>query len=139
MSEYSGFMTDVVTNFEDAFNDSDFNTVVGEVNMEKLDYPAVHIIPDRVEQVEGCKYNIYVDVFYFFESLRNVGRWYDHMEDVEDTFNSISEELKSNSGVGEYKPVSIENFAGSQGGSIILGIEVNWRVTKLIDFENVPS
>lgn len=139
MTEFSGFMSDILHKLVEAIETDhrEFKSVrVAHEFKDKLRYPAVNIIPDRVDYIGEADYHLYVIVDFYFEHRRDQ-EYLPNIELFEDSVQTLLEYSAQLSSVGEYKPVDFDFFTGAMDGSIIRGIQVTLRFSKLIDYSNI--
>ena len=103
-----------------------------------LKYPACHIIPDRVDYTDNGKYNIFFTVLFYYDERPKDLEYLDQVEEVEDTLEDMINALNTlDQSYGQPIVLSIDNFVGGAGGAIIQGIQVDFRISKIIDLADL--
>lgn len=137
-SEFVGLQSDVLEQANTALNVDWDNVYYGAKALDKkLVYPAAHIIPDRIDYVGNGQYEIYFTVMFYYDDIPADSKYIDQLKEVENSLDDILTSLGTLSTIGEYKIIYVDNFVGASGGSIIQGIQLDFKVSKLIDWDEI--
>ena len=138
MGQFDGFFKSVFTDIKDIlesnYSDDFEDIVIGPYQINDLDYPCVHIIPDRSSYQGRSEYTTEVDIFFYFERSNKDYSFMDNQTTVESTLEDIIKELDSNSNVTEFKINELEYFAGDVGQVLLNIIRVNISCSGLIEY-----
>ena len=61
----------------------------------------------------------------------------EHLEDVEETIDTILNELSENEDIYDFKLDSIENFAGEVSGNLIETIKIEFKISRIVDYSEI--
>ena len=135
MVDFTGKFSKPIKNIETALEEFQpkYGIEIGAVNYDRLDYPTIHIIPDRTDYQGSGEYASYVPIFFYFTKGKNENKYVEHLEDVEKTIDTILGELQENDDLFEYKLNGLENFAGEQNNTLLEIIKIEIKVSRIVD------
>jgi len=137
MSKWDGFFSSVLEDIVEVGDDSDLfeSTELGVVkDFGRLDFPAVHVIPDRSDYTGNGEYEIPIIVNLYFEKVRGREDYIDFMRTMESFIDEVQTKLEKNGNVVEWKPVNINHYPGEFENTLLAVIEVEWRVKQMQKF-----
>ncbi len=140
MANFNNFMREGVEAIKNAIEDSHGNyfesIVVGKRDPNRLDFPAVFIIPEDHTHVNNTEYEQTITVDYYFK----INRGYDDMDYlnltdvIEETMDSIYNEVRDNtSNFFAFRPSTINHFVGGKN-NLIFVISVDWRLSQSFEY-----
>lgn len=113
--------------------------VIGPQAFDAIDYPHAEILPQSSDRTGGHEFTHQVRFNYYFQLARDrrgehVGQQYlDHLDTVMTATSEIMEQLKDEAVVVNYAPGLVEDYAGTQDGSLVVLISVRFDVITLVD------
>lgn len=138
---YKGYakamVEDIKTAIEDNHSDSFEDIVIGGFNINELDYPCVHIIPDRSTYEGGSGYRTSVDINFYFERDPKGYSFLTNLGTVDDVKDNIMSKLDSNNKFSEYKLTTEEFLAGEVGQKMLNVYTLTFKTTWLIEFADL--
>jgi len=135
---FSGIIKDIKIAVEDYVgSDSTFEeTAVGQVEIDYLDYPCIHIIPDESNYEEKGTYVNRIRVNYYFERGQDADKYITYMEEVEKTMDDIILKLEDSDNI-EYKVNNVIHLAGDTQNNLLEIVQVEYYVTKMKDLSSI--
>lgn len=143
MMDWSEFLAGPRDGIKKALNDNHKKTFgeaeVGRVDFGELTYPTVHIIPQSKTYMGDGVFEFRIQVNYYFERRqRDTDEFDDFEEKMGDSVQDILDELaKTDYDIGEYKPNDFRYFGGGLGNKMIEMIEVEFLITKQVDWGQI--
>jgi len=138
MGQFDGFFksifTDIESVYKDNYSDEFEDIVIGPYQINELDFPSVHIIPDRSTYESRSEYDTRVVINYYFERSPKDYSFLDNQTTVESTLEDLIIELDTNSNLTEFKITEIEYFAGEVGQVLLNIIKVTISCSGLIEY-----
>ncbi len=138
MGQFDNFFSSIFTDIKDILESnysSDFeDIVIGPYQINELDYPCIHIIPERSAYQGRSEYQTSVDIFFYFERDAKDYSFLDNQNTVESTLSDLIIELDSNPNLTEFKISELEYFAGQAGQVLLNIIRVNIQCSGLIEY-----
>lgn len=138
MAIYKGYakamVEDIKTAIEDNHSDSFEDIVIGGFNINELDYPCAHIIPDNSNYEGRSGYRTTIDINFYFERDPKGYSYLSNWDTVDNTKDDIIYELDSDSKFSEYK-LTNEDFKIGEVGQKMLNVYTHtYEATWLIEF-----
>jgi len=142
MSTFDGFFVDVIEDTENALSDYTANNtftsvVVGAVQIDKLDYPCVHIIPDTCTYQTRQEYEFIITVNYYFKRDIRDYSFVKNLKTVEPSIDDIIKEYGDNDEVTEFKVNNVEYMTGEIGQIMLDIYRITFQVSKLFDYAKI--
>ncbi len=138
MAIYKGYaksmIEDIKSAIEDNHSDSFEDIVIGAFQVNELDYPCAHIIPDRSDYEGRSGYRTSVDINFYFERDPKSYSFLTNLGTVDDVKDDIMSKLDSNSNFSEYKLTTEEFLAGEVGQKMLNVYTLTFECTWLIEF-----
>ncbi len=138
MAIYKGYaksmIEDIKSAIEDNHSDSFEDIVIGAFQVNELDYPCAHIIPDRSDYEGRSGYRTSVDINFYFERDPKDYSFLTNLGTVDDVKDDIMSKLDSNSNFSEYKLTTEEFLAGEVGQKMLNVYTLTFECTWLIEF-----
>ena len=125
---------DIKSVIEDNHSDSFKDIVIGAFQINELDYPCAHIIPDNSTYEGRSGYRTTVDINFYFERDPDDYSYLTNMDAVDDTKDDIMIKLDSNTNFSEYKLTSEEFKVGEAGQKMLNVYTLTFETTWLIEF-----
>lgn len=106
---------------------------VGPRTYDRLDYPAVEVLPDETQRVDATDWTHTVVVNLYFERSRDLDYVADILHPTAAILDEVLTALSDVSHVTNYHPESIQDFAGELDGSSVLLVSIRFRAMSQID------
>ena len=105
---------------------------VGPTQFQKLDYPAVQILPESTDDQGGNQFAHTLRVNCYFERERDTD-YLDVLEVIKDVTTGVIQELGEIDCVLTYRPTTIEDYAGQLDNTLLLLVSIQFTVTTQVD------
>ncbi len=106
------------------------DVVIGPVQINELDYPCAHVIPDRSDYVGDSEHEISVTINYYFERDKRSYSFIDNLDNVERTLDKLFFDIDSNTSVFNYELDGIDFYMGELGQIMLNIISVDIILSK---------
>jgi len=139
---FTGFFSGIISDIKDAVetyvgSDSTFEeTAIGQVQIDYLNYPCIHIIPDESNYEATNTYTNRIRVNYYFEKGQDANKYITYMEEVEKTMDDIILKLEGSDNI-EYRVENVVHLAGGTENNLLEIVQVEFNVTKGKDLADI--
>jgi len=105
----------------------------GPLNFTSVDYPAAQTHMDSFERATATDYNVAVSTTLYFEWSRDTATREDVLHPLAAVIDSTLAAFADVDCITDYHPARIDFFAGEPASSLVLAVQVQFRVTTLVD------
>lgn len=130
-------ITDITATLQDNHGSTFEDIVLGPYQINELDFPCAHVIPDTTLYQGRSEYQTNIDVNFYFERDSKDYSFLSNLDDVDATKNDIMTKLDANTNISTYKITDEEYFVGEVGQKLLNVITFSVQSSWLVDFANV--
>ena len=130
-------ITDITTTLQDNHGTTFEDIVVGPFQINELDFPCAHVIPDTSLYQGRSEYQTNIDVNFYFERDSKDYSFLSNLDAVDATKNDIMIKLDVNPKVANPLISNEEYFVGEVGQKLLNVITFTVQASWLVDFADV--
>lgn len=112
-------------------------TYVGPRTWDNIEYPIAEVLPQSTNYAGGNDFTHQIFANLYFERGRDTDYIEDVLHPVADALDECLASLSNTQETTEYRPESIEDYAGELDNSLVLLVSIRFHIRTAVDLADI--